>query len=505
MKNSLQFKLLIGFMLVITVTLGTVLWGISLFFKDQILSGKQQELLQKGTELARMMQTFQDEAGSLDRLGDYLANADQYLDARIWVLDQSRQIVAMSGRRMAGNHPYSPGFGPGNHGPMGGGMGLQGLGGMRALFNELDPVFNGQVLKKTMDHPFYGEKMVVVAVPIKEANGSVIGAILLNAPVTGINEFMQRIYYYVGAGGIAALLLALLVINRLTRAIVRPLKAMQEAAGAMARGDYTTRVDVRSGDEVGRLGCALNALAEDLANYMAEIEKTERLRRDFVANVSHELRTPLTIMRGYTEVLLDGIADNPAQATNYLRIMQEETVRLERLVKDLLDLSRLQSETITWNVESIPLPSLANSVVHMLKQAAGEKNITLRLAAEDTVPNIPGSGDRLTQLLLILMDNAVKYTPVGGHVTISVIQDQDNVVLAVTDSGAGIPAEDLPYIWDRFYKVDKSHSRAESGAGLGLAIAKQIIERHQAKAEISSQLGQGTTFTIRFPNYNGKT
>lgn len=499
MKFSLQLKLLIGFMLVITVTLGTVLWGISLFIKDQILTDKQQELLQKGTELAGMVHTLQNQSDNLDQLGDLLTNADQYLDARIWVLNKSRQIVAMSGRNMVGNKIYSTGFGPGNQGPMGNGMGLQGMGGMRALFNDLTPVFNGQILTKTMDQPYYGEKMVVVAVPIREANGNVIGALLLNAPVTGINKFMQRTYYYVGVGGIVALFLALLVVNRLTRAIVRPLKAMQEAAKAMAKGDYTTRIDVRSNDEIGQLGYAFNSLAEDLTNYMAEIEKTERLRRDFVANVSHELRTPLTVMRGYTGVLLDGIADTPAQATTYLRIIQEETIRLERLVKDLLDLSRLQSQTASWNMESIPLTALADSVVDMLKQMAEQKNITLNLATEDTVPYILGSGDRLTQLLLILLDNALKYTPSGGHVTLSIMQDQNHVVLTVTDSGTGIPAEDLPYIWDRFYKADKSHSRAESGAGLGLAIAKQIIERHQAKAEISSQIGQGSTFTIRFP------
>ncbi|GMB00980.1 HAMP domain-containing sensor histidine kinase [Pelosinus sp. IPA-1] len=500
MNSSLQLKLLAGFMLVITATLGIVLGGISMFIKDQILAGKQQDLLRKGTELAHVVQNFQDESGSLEQLGDFLTNADQYLDARIWVLDKSHQIVAMSGRHMPGNRPHESGFGPGNHGPMGGGMGLQPMGGMRALINELDPVYSGQVVTKTMEQPYYGEKMVVVAVPIKnQADGSVIGAVLLNAPVTGINEFMQRVYYYVGVGGIVALLLALLVANRLTRAIVRPLKSMEKTAESLAKGDYTTRVTVTSSDEVGRLGHALNALAQDLANYMTEVEKAEKLRRDFVANVSHELRTPLTVIQGYTEALLDGTASDSTQTTKYLSIMREETIRLERLVKDLLDLSRLQSETVAWHVESIPLPAIAGSVVHILQQSAAQKNITLHLAVEDIISNILGNGDRLTQLLLILLDNALKYTPNNGHITLSITQEQDSVILAVADSGTGISLEDLPYIWDRFYKVDKSHSRSESGAGLGLAIAKQIIERHQAKAEISSQIGQGTTFTIRFP------
>ena len=500
MKNSLQLKLLVAFMLVITVTLGTVLWSISAFFKDQILTGKQHELLKKGMELASAIHTFQEESGSLDQLDDYLANADQYLDARIWIIDNSRQIVAMSGRHPTGNQPRGPGLGSGGHGPMGGGasMGLSPMGGMRRLLDDLDAVYSGQVVTKTMDQPYYGEKMVVVAVPIKTADGNVSGAVLLNTPVTGINAFMQRIYYYVGAGGLAALLLALLVVNRLTRAIVQPLTAMEQAAGALAKGDYATRVEVKSNDEVGRLGHALNALAQDLANYMAEMEKTEKLRRDFVANVSHELRTPLTIMRGYTEALLDGTVA-PTQSTRYLRTMQEEAVRLERLVKDLLDLSRLQSETAAWQIEAIPLPAIAESVFQMVKPVAEQKNIALQLEIDDDVPDILGNGDRLTQLLLILLDNALKYTPPGALVTLSVKQAQESVILTVTDWGTGIPAEDLPYIWDRFYKVDKSHSRSEGGAGLGLSIAKQIIDRHQAKIQVTSELEQGTTFTLRFP------
>ncbi|MBP2641488.1 MAG: phoR 3 [Firmicutes bacterium] len=497
MKNSLQFKLLIGFMLVISLTLGIVLGGISLFIKDQVLANKQKELMQKGMELAQSIQDYQAAPGNLDRLGDYLTHADQYLNARIWVLDQSRQIVAMSGGRMAPNH--SPGFRPGGYGNMGGGMGTQGMGGMRSLISDLDPVFSGQVITKIMEQPYYGEKMVVVAVPIQKTDGSVNGAILLNAPVTGINEFMQRIYYYAGIAGIVSLLFAFLLANRITRTIVRPLKAMEEATETMAKGDYAIRVDAHSSDEVGRLGRAINALAQKLAIYMDDMEKAEKLRRDFVANVSHELRTPLTIMRSYMEALLDGTTTEPTQVEKHLHIMQEETIRLEHLVKDLLDLSRLQNESAAWHAEPIPLADIADSVLHMIKPAAAQKNITLQLDTGDFVPTIFGNGERLTQLLLIFLDNALHHTAVGGRITVSVKKTATAVELAIADTGSGISDEDLPYIWDRFYKADKSHSRTDTGAGLGLAIAKQIIDRHKAKAAVCSQLERGTTFTVYFP------
>ena len=341
--------------------------------------------------------------------------------------------------------------------------------------------------------------MLVVAVPITLANGQIGGAVLLHAPIAGIDAFMHHIYYYIGGAGLLAVLIALLIVNRLTRDVVRPLKTMQQTAEAMARGDYSTQIKVETSDEVGRLGLALNSLAQDLAKHIAQLDNMEKLRRDFVANVSHELRTPLTIIRGYTEALLDGTVESPDQMHKYHRQMRDESVRLERLIKDLLDLSRLQSVRAEPEQDSIPLTAIADSVVSMISHQAQQKQITLTSNTSQHVPDIRGNGDRLTQLILILLDNAIKYTPIGGNVTISVLQDTKAITLKVADAGAGIPVEDLPYIWERFYKVDKSHCRADDGTGLGLAIAKQIIDLHQADAEVISELKHGTTFTIRFP------
>jgi signal transduction histidine kinase len=240
-------------------------------------------------------------------------------------------------------------------------------------------------------------------------------------------------------------------------------------------------------------------LAQDLAKYIAELEKMENLRRDFVANASHELRTPLTIIRGYTEALLDGTIDTPAQVQKYHSLMRDESVRLERLIKDLLDLSRLQSDRSEPAQDQIPLASIVDSVVSIMHRQAEQKQIKLVSETKQSVPAIRGNGDRLTQLVFILLDNAVKYTPTGGTVTASVLQEHNAIVLKFADTGTGIPAEDLPYIWERFYKVDKSHCRDDSGTGLGLAIAKQIIELHQAEVTVTSQIDQGTTVTVRFP------
>lgn len=497
-KHSLQLKLLYSFMLVIVVTLTVVSLGVSLLIREQVLSGKQQELIAKGKELAREVNSFYQKNGSQEQLGQFLNSVDSFLDSRVWIVNSARQVVAVStpGRGMGGGMHLGWGA---MYGVMGGGGPLRQQGGMSAILNELAPVFAGKTWTQTFDNPVYGEKMLVVAVPIPKSGGGISGAVILNAPVAETDQFMQHIYYYIGAAGLVAVILALLVVNRLTRNIVRPLKAMQETAGAMARGDYSTLVQVETGDEVGHLGLALNSLARDLAKYITELNQMEKLRRDFVANVSHELRSPLTIIRGYNEAILDGTIDDPVLVQKYHRLMRDETVRLEHLINDLLDLSRLQAGKLDTNQDKIPLAAVVDSVVNMLKQQAEQKQVTLMDNTKEPLPPVMGNGDRITQLLLIILDNALKYTPPGGTVTVSTFKEDAAVVLQVADTGMGIPAEDLPYIWERFYKVDKSHSRASNGTGLGLAIAEQIIELHQARAEVTSAPGQGTTFTIKFP------
>lgn len=500
MKHSLQLKLLFSFMLVIVVMLIGVSLGVSLIMKEEMIANKQQELVEKGSELAEAVRSFQQEHGSLEQLPSFLNNIDGFIESRVWILNESRQVIAMSTaqQRMAGQIPKMTRLGKG----MGKGMGLgTGIG---FIQNELDPVFTGQVWVKIFDHPFYEEKMLVVAVPIIGADGSVDGAVLLNRPVTEIDSFMQHIYNYIAIAGLVAFVLALVVVSWLTRGIVRPLKAMQQTADAMAKGDYSTSVTITSHDEVGNLGLALNSLAQDLAKYIEELNQMEKLRREFVANVSHEFRTPMTIIRGYNEALMDGTVNDSELAHKYHRLIGDEILRLERLITELLDLSRLQSITVTMEKEKLPLATLADSVVNLIIQQTEQKQVSIIFNKEEGGDEIWGNGDRVIQLLLIIMDNALKYTPPGGTITVSTLIEDDWVLLKVEDTGIGIPSAELPYIWNRLYKVDKSHCRADGGTGLGLAIGKEIIDLHQAKVTVTSQIQQGTTVAIRFPLYDNQ-
>lgn len=489
MKGSLQRKLLYNYVIVVLLVLVGVSVGISILLREYFIANKAGELAAKGYELSYMIESYAEGRIDHSQLTRFLDSADNFLDARVWIVDGKHRLVAVS-------TPDCAGMG---HGP---GMGMKGpqmIGGLpQPLDQLLEPVFSGQVVTRTLSHPFYEEDMLIVAIPLKKDGGTITGAVVLNSPIQGIDGFLKRIYYYIGGIGLLALLVTILVARGLARSITSPLSAMQESAAAMARGDYDSRVPIQTADEVGDLGRSLNALAQELSRFVSHTAKMEKLRRDFIANVSHELRTPLTLIRGYTEALLDGTATEADQAEQYHRLVRDETIRLERLIRELLDLSRLQSDGGEPVMEKLPLAEVTDSVVSLLKPRAEQKGIALTLDVRSDRTDIRGNGDRLTQLMLILLDNALKFTPPGGKVEVSVERDGEQIVLTVRDTGMGISSDDLPYIWERFYKADKSHTRSETGAGLGLAIAKEIMDRHGAKVQVSSVLKEGTVFQLRF-------
>ncbi|MHC1760444.1 MAG: sensor histidine kinase [Negativicutes bacterium] len=506
-RLSFQTRLVVSFMLVITVALAAILWSSSLFIRNRMLSEKQNDLILKGTEIAKKIAVYTESTTPKANLSEILSDMDSFLAARIWVLDANRQLVEFSGVMHSGSQrPFGMGMGSGR----GSGMGRKGVGGnssipssmpgaLRNFIAELDSVYRGETWSKVIEHPYYEERMVVVGVPVVLSNGKVNGAVVINSPVAAVTDFMRHLYLFIGLGAIVGIIFSFVVVRFLTRGLVRPLRSMQETTGAIARGDYSARVAVESADEIGQLGGSINQLAEDLGQFMLEVGKSEKLRRDFIANVSHELRTPLTVIRGYTEAIVDGTVDDRQQIDSCLHLVRDEAVRLERLIKSLLELSRLQSSNSSCVMTNLGLKEIADHVLQLIKPLAQSKHIELLLETTPNLPLIQGSRDRLVQLLLILLDNAVKYTPPYGSVTLGLRSEApDTLICSVQDTGVGIPAEDLPYIWERFYKVDKSHQIEDRGTGLGLAIAKQIIDLHQAKVQVTSELGAGTRIDLKF-------
>jgi len=224
--------------------------------------------------------------------------------------------------------------------------------------------------------------------------------------------------------------------------------------------------------------------------------KLENMRRDFVANVSHELRTPLTLMKGYGEALLEGLGEDKATREEMVGIMVDESGRMQRLVNDLLDLAYLESGSFKLKMEPVTLSNLLERVGRKFASLAREKNVELRAEVAGDLPVIQGDEDRLEQVMTNLLDNAFRHTDSGGVITIRAYQEGARVKIQVADTGKGIPEDEVPYIFERFYKVEKSRNRKVAGTGLGLAIAKTIIQAHGGSISVDSKIGKGTTFEI---------
>lgn len=517
---SLQKRLLLSFLAVLlTVTIGIGV-GAPTLIRNYLIETKQTDLQDQGKDLVRLIRDWQEEKINYFQFGRFINNMDRFLGARIWILDdKNRLILASEEQALPEDHPKGPltisqisipkpspldqqnSLQKANYFSPPEAMPLTNIPGGKELLSEIKS-HSGKSWSEAYFHPYYKENMLIVGIPYIATRNNPGGTLILQTPIASIDHVIRSIYLYLSLSALLALFVALLLAQALTRTIAVPLQAMQISAAAMAKGDYSLRVKTKGPKEVQDLGDSLNSLARDLGKNMAEIEQQEKLRRDFIANVSHELRTPLTIMRGFSEALIDGLVNDAKEIENAHRLMRDETVRLEGLINELLDLSRLQAPNIPLTLEPIQLAEIIENVASLFDKTCQTKEVLFKTNIEEALPPILGNGDRLTQLLLIFLDNALKYTSKGGILTLSLKHEENCQVLAVSDTGSGISPEDLPYIWERFYKSDKSRNRSGSSTGLGLSIAKEIIEKHHAKAEVISTLGEGTTFKIIFPLSN---
>lgn len=266
------------------------------------------------------------------------------------------------------------------------------------------------------------------------------------------------------------------------------------ARTAERRGHRPLRLYVSPMRNDGKVVGAL-AMVEDIT----EIRRLEQVRTDFAANVSHELKTPLTSIRGFVETLENGAIDNPPMAHKFLRIIMLETERLTRLINDILSISKLESGSDEVTIERLRLDKMAFDVADMLSIHAGEKQVTIDCHMNSEPVNIMGNSDRVEQMLINLIENAIKYNKPGGSVTVQVFSNGEEANIAISDTGIGIAEENLPRLFERFYRVDKGRSRQMGGTGLGLAIVKHIVRSMNGEIEVHSKLGEGTEFLITLP------
>jgi two-component system sensor histidine kinase BaeS len=303
----------------------------------------------------------------------------------------------------------------------------------------------------------------------------------------------------VGAGllVVATALAALFVF----RPAQRRLRALEEAARQLGAGVLTTRAPEGGTDEVTAVACAFNAMAADLDQRTSQLLAATEARRQLLADVSHELMTPLTAVRGYLETLQMSELQIDAQArARYLDIVSAEVERLERLIGELLDLARLDAGGGTMSLAAVDVPALFGRVIERHERDALEKGVRLHTAVDPAAASIVADAGRMEQVLQNLAANALRYTPAGGDVSLAADWRDEGVVVQVRDTGEGIAAEHLPRVFDRFYKADEARGAGDRGSGLGLSIAKAIVERHGGRIGVRSEPGRGTVFEIVLPH-----
>lgn len=336
-----------------------------------------------------------------------------------------------------------------------------------------------------------GVSYVAVASAVMEVSGKTLGVLVLSLPVDELQTALETVkrqlmtVFLIVAG--AAMAAALMLSGMLTR----PVKELTQTIRRMGKGDLSARVNVRTSGELKELAESYNAMAE-------QIEHLDKSRSQFVANASHELKTPLATMKLLLENMLYQ-PDMPQELrTEFMQDINHEIDRLSGIITDLLTLTQMDSHSSPLRVTKVDLSALTEETVHTLQIAAEKKGQTL---TADIAPGITLDGDsgKLMQIFYNLTDNAIKYTPENGHIAVRLAQSGANVLFAVTDDGIGIPEEDQKHIFERFYRVDKARSRATGGTGLGLSIVRQLAAMHGGTVSVSSQPGQGATFTVTLP------
>ncbi len=295
-------------------------------------------------------------------------------------------------------------------------------------------------------------------------------------PVETHRAFLTAIHHYLLWASLAGLLLALLLSYLLTRRVLRPLSQMVAATREVAAGNFTTRVEVTANDEVGELGSAFNRMADSL-------ERLEKLRKTMVADVAHELRTPLTNLRGYLEGLSDGVLPPEKQT---FAMLQQENLRLVHLVEDLQQLARADAAKAFLDKRQLDLGELIGEMLALYRPNLEEKGIAVSCSVDPQAGQVSADRDKLLQTLRNLLENAWKYTPTGGRLAVSTETTAEGTKVTFANSGAPIAAADLPFIFERFFRADRSRSREAGGAGLGLAIVKQLIEAHGGRVGAES-------------------
>ncbi|MFA6075066.1 MAG: HAMP domain-containing sensor histidine kinase [Negativicutes bacterium] len=492
----LQKKL---FLSILAVTIASMLciYLAAAFFSFKLLEANRvDELTIKAGELAALTEDYANRRIAPDVFVRMINNVDDMLETHVLVFGLSGEVMVLSERGPRFRKPPQV-FNRGNRilSVMPEEV-LQTVDGKKLV----DEVLAGKKYQGKFFNGYYDEDMLTVAVPFYLGGKIFGGVVLFSSFAEQVRAPLTLLFFVLAAVSAMVIVFTIFISRRIAHSLTKPIKDLIDITNRFSQGDFAVAKVKSSNDEIGELSLAFSKMAEDIRRFINETNQAERMRREFIANLSHEMRTPLTIVRGYAEAIYDGTITGE-QSKRSIAIMRDEAMRLERLIQDMLDLSKLQLAQYELELEKLPLAVAVKYAVDKMRDKARESELVLKFTDPSHEAVIFADYNRVIQIIIILLDNAIKFTQPGGTISVAVNEAADYVEVVISDDGCGISKEDLPFIWERFFKADKSHNRTIEGMGLGLSIAKEIVEKHQARISVSSSTAasdHGTCFTIRF-------
>lgn len=486
MKNKISIKLIVYFsaaLIVFSIIIGGIFMTL---FKNNTLEIHKKDLERRALTIADTISQLMD-GTSLDfspgmgrhggmmgmqgSLGLYIRSLDDIAMADAWIVDEEMNLL-ITGNMARMQYSYAD------------------------LPQDADIVVKDVFKGKTSFSEGFSRLLespaLTVGTPIT-SDGEIIGALLIHSPIEGMDDAISEGFRILLFSIVTALILSVFLSVALALTFTRPINRMKTTAAFLAEGNYSRKTGIRQNDEIGDLAATMDILSQRLSDADEERNRVQKQRQDFITNISHELRTPVTVIRGSLEALSDGVVSEPDQVKEYHKQMLNESKSLERLVNDLLELSRLQNTDFKIEKQDLNICDVLKDSARSASNLARQKNIKIEYSLDRDVFLINGDYGRLRQMFLIVIDNAIKFSYEGTSIYITLKNNR----ITIKDEGTGISEGDLPYIFDRYYSGNSGENK--TGTGLGLTIAKQIALRHNIKILAESLPGEGTSFVFVIP------
>lgn len=467
-------------LLLFSAIIGILFWTLFTWHTAGI---HEQELKDRAVSIAETLSQFPQRGhqgnGMGGGYGAYLRFIDEIAMSEVWLVDERAQTILM--------------------GHMGNSLSYEDL--PSGAENLVRQVFDGYVETNREFSSMVGVPSVTVGAPVRNANGDVIAALLLHSPVSGMDRAQRDGIMILVFCILAALILATALSILLAHHFIEPLKIMEKTTEQIMQGNYSARTGLVQNDEIGSLACNLDKLSIKLSEVEEERIKLDKMRQDFVSNISHELRTPVTVIKGSLEVLEQGLITDPQEIREYFHQMLADIMHLQRLVNDLLELSRLQNTNFEIEKTELNLTDVLLEAIRSMRRISEQRQVTITLTNEIGAFLLWGDYGRLRQIFTIILDNAIKFSPPQMSVEIKMKKSHNGCIISISDHGNGIPMEDIPHIFDRFYRERSEQNKC--GSGLGLSIAKQIADRHHVTIQCHSTQEKETCFSLSFERSPG--